>query len=73
MGPCYDTDRLIALGLDPRVRSGATPAITAARAADRPTSLRAWLRHALRRLPLAQPRTVTESPVATGPPSVTRA
>ncbi len=73
MGPCYDTDRLIALGLDPRVRSGADQAVTAARAKGRLTLPSGWLRQLLRRLPTTQPRTVTVSPVASGPPSVTRA
>ena len=66
MGPCYDTDRLIALGLDPRVQPTEPkhpktgPGIAG--------KLLAWLRRWW-----AQPRTVTESPTATRPPSVTRA
>lgn len=68
MGPCYDTATQIALGLDPRVRA-AEPA------ADRTPAYRAPPRDLWKLLLrwITQPRTVTESPGTTRPPSVTRA
>lgn len=69
MGPCYDTDRLIALGIDPRVPASDTDkerrGLPLAPLPRMAVLLLRWRRR--------QPMTVKVSPGPTRPPAVTRA